>query len=60
MIDSTPSGDIVDQRTAWAAELVIEHDAGRQGEKALEDALPDTGKGTRTVAFEGQDVLTGL
>src|SRR5487761_2172243 len=59
MIDSTESGDIVDQRTAWSAELVIEHDAGGQGEKTLEDALPDTGEGTRAVAFEGQDVLAG-
>ena len=59
MIDSTESGDIVDQRTAGATQLVIEHDAGRQREKTLEDALPDTGEGTRAVAFEGQDVLAG-
>jgi len=28
--------------------------------KALQDALPDARKGTRPVAFEGQDVLAGL
>jgi len=39
MIDSTESGDIVDQRTAGSTEPVIERDAGGQGEKALEDAL---------------------
>ena len=39
MIDSTESGDIVDQRTTWSTEPVIERDAGGQGEKALEDAL---------------------
>ena len=60
MVDSTESGDVVDQGAAGATQLVIEHDAGRQGEKALGDALCDAGEGTRTVAVEGQDVLAGL
>jgi hypothetical protein len=60
MIDSTSSGDVVDQGAAGSAELVIEHDAGRQRQKALQDALPDAGEGAGPMAFEGQDVLTGL
>jgi hypothetical protein len=60
MIDSTRSGDVVHQGTARATEPVIEHDAGRQGEKALQDALSDTGECPCAVAFEGQDVLAGL
>ena len=60
MIDSTSSGDVVDQRTAGATQLVVEHDAGRQRQKALGDALPDAGEGAGPMAFEGQDVLTSL
>ena len=60
MIDSTESGDVVHQGAAGATQLVVEHDAGRQRQKALQDALPDARKGTRPVAFEGQDVLAGL
>jgi hypothetical protein len=59
MVDSTESGDIVDESAAGSAELVIEHDAGRQREKALQYALPDAGEDTRAVAFAGEDVLTG-
>jgi hypothetical protein len=32
MVDSTGSGDIVDERAAGAAESVVEGDAGREAE----------------------------
>ena len=51
MVDSTGSGEIVDQRTAGATKLVVEADAYRQAQQALGDAL--------AVAFEGQQVLAG-
>ena len=60
MIDSTESGHVVDQRTAGATQLVVEHDAGRKCQKALQDALPDVGEGAGPMAFQGQDVLAGL
>lgn len=60
MIDSTESGHVVHQRAAGSAELMVEADTGREAQKALGDALPDAGKGTRAVALEGQDVFAGL
>jgi hypothetical protein len=35
MVDSTGSGDVVDECAAWAAELVVEGDAGGEGQEAL-------------------------
>jgi len=57
MIDSTDSGDIVDQCAAWSAELVVEANAGSQAQKTLQDALLDARKGAGAMAFEGEQVL---
>jgi hypothetical protein len=59
MIDSTDSGDKVDQCTAWSAELVVEADAGGEAQNALQDALVDARKGAGTVAFESEQVVAG-
>src|SRR4029453_16650631 len=59
MSDSTGSGDVVDECAAWAAELVVEGDAGGEGEEALEDAFSDAGEGAGAVAFECEQVFAG-
>src|SRR5580704_15069158 len=59
MVDSTGLGDIVDEGAAWAAELVVERDAGGEGEEALEDAFSESFEGAGAVAFEGEEVLAG-
>ena len=41
MIDSTRSGAVVDERSTWLAELVVEADAGSETEKALQDTLSE-------------------
>ena len=50
MSDSTGSGDVVDECAAGAAELVVECDAGGEGEDALEDAFFDPEQGAGAVA----------
>ena len=59
MVDSTCSGDVVDECAAWAAKLVVEGDAGGEAEEALEDAFFDPVKGAGAVAFEGEQVFAG-
>src|SRR4030088_3529375 len=59
MVDSTGSGDVVDECAAWAAEFVVEADAGGQAEEALQDAFFDSWQGAGTVAFEGEEVFAG-
>jgi len=54
MVDSTGSGDIVDECAAWPAEFVVEDDAGGECEDALEDAFSDAVEGAGAVAFEGE------
>jgi hypothetical protein len=53
------SGDVVDECAACAAELVVEGDAGGEGEGALEDAFFDVGEGAGAVAFEGERFFAG-
>src|SRR5438105_752784 len=59
MSDSTGLGDIVDERAAWAAEMVVEGDAGGEAEEALKDAFFDAVEGAGAVAFEGEQVFAG-
>src|ERR1700676_3034642 len=59
MSDSTSSGDVVDECAAWAPELVVEGDAGGEGEEALEDAFSEAVEGAGAVAFEGEEVFAG-
>src|SRR5271167_1904517 len=57
MIDSTDSCAVVDERATGACELVVECDGSGEAEEALQNALPESGKGPCAVAFEGEDVL---
>src|ERR1700681_3236394 len=59
MSDSTRSGDVVDECAAGAAELVVEADAGGEGEEALDDAFSEALEGAGAVAFEGEQVFAG-
>src|ERR1700722_2381189 len=59
MIDSTHSGDVVDECAAGSAELVVEADGGGEGEEALEDAFSEALEGAGAVAFEGEEVFAG-
>jgi hypothetical protein len=59
MIDSTDSGDVVDQCTAGPTELVVETDARGQAQKTPQDVLFDAGNGPGSVALEGEQVLAG-
>ena len=60
MVDSTGSGDIVDEFAAGAAEFVVENDARCEAEGALEDAFFDAVERAGAVAFEGEQVFAGL
>src|ERR1700724_2715051 len=59
MLDSTPSGDVVDQSAARTPEPVVERDTCGQRQKALGDADAQVVKGAGAVALEGEDVLAG-
>src|SRR5437660_2210867 len=59
MVDSTSLGDVVDECAAWAAELVVEVDAGGEAEEALQDPFAQAGEGAGAVAFEGEQVFAG-
>ena len=59
MIDSTPSGAVVNKRPALAPQLVVEADAGGKTEEALQYPLGETLKGAGPVTFQGEDVLAG-
>lgn len=45
-----PSGAVVDERAGGAAELVIECDAGGEGEQALADPRSQTVQGVSAVS----------
>src|SRR5574340_1112164 len=59
MVDSTRSGDIVDERAAGTPELVVEADASSEAEEALQDPFAQTGQRAGAVALECQQVLAG-
>src|SRR6187200_319293 len=59
MVDSTPSGDIVDQGAARTPEPVVERDACGQCQEPLGDASAQVVEGASAVALEGEDVLAG-
>ena len=58
MTNSTPcSGDVVRQRSAGAAEAVVEGDGGGERQKASGQAGAQALQRARAVALEGEDVL---
>src|SRR3954452_251985 len=59
MSSSMPLCAVVHERAGGAAELVVECDAGGQGEQALDDARPEAVQGAGAVAFERQEVFDG-
>jgi len=61
MIDSTPtpSGAVVDESTARSSQPVVEADAGREAEEALQYTLTQSGHGAGPVALQGEQVLAG-
>ncbi|MEK7189376.1 MAG: hypothetical protein AAB666_00135, partial [Patescibacteria group bacterium] len=52
--------DIGDERAAWAAEPVVEADAGGEREEPGCDAGSEVGDRACAVAFEGEQVFAGL
>src|SRR3712207_1937184 len=54
---STRSGAVVDEGAAGAAEVVVEGDAGGEGEQALADAGSQAVQGAGAVALEAEQVL---
>src|SRR3954465_3576294 len=59
MSSSTRSGGVVDEGAAGAAELVVERDAGGEGEQSLADARSEAVQGAGAVAFEAEQVFAG-
>src|SRR5579872_3329392 len=59
MVDSTRSGDVVDECAARSAELVVEDDCCGEAEEALKDAFAEAREGAGAVAFEGEQVFAG-
>src|SRR4051795_12835291 len=59
MSSSTRSGGVVDEGAAGAAELVVERDAGGEGEQSLADACSEAVQGAGAVAFEREQVFAG-
>jgi hypothetical protein len=59
MSSSTSSGDVLGERAAGEAELVVELDGGGECEEAAGDAGSEAVEGSGAVAFEGEDVLGG-
>ncbi len=51
MVDSARLGAVVDERAAWAAELVVERDGGGEADESLKDAFPEAWERAGTVAF---------
>ena len=58
MIDSTPL-TVIDEGPAGTTQLVVEADARRQAQKALQNAFVKTGNRAGPMAFQGEDVLAG-
>jgi len=59
MSDSTRLGDVVDEGTAGASELVVEGDGCGEAAEAGEDAFSETGECAGAVAFEREQVFAG-
>src|SRR6059036_2034363 len=59
MIDATRLPGVVGDRAAWATELVVEADAGREREQAGGDAGEQVARGASAVALEREQVLAG-
>src|SRR3954469_4414300 len=59
MSSSMPLGAVVGERAGGAAELVVERDAGGEGEQALADPGSEAVQGASAVAFERQEVFEG-
>src|SRR3954449_9629529 len=59
MSDSARSGGVGGERSAGAAESVVERDGGGQCEEALAEADPEAVQGAGAVALEGQEVFAG-
>src|SRR5680860_213413 len=59
MIDSTPSGAVVDQSPTGTAQLMVEKDTGSQAENALQNALSDALCGAPPVTLQGERALAG-
>src|SRR6185369_6565047 len=60
MSSSAVSGGVGDEAAGGAVELVVEGDAGCEGEEALKDACPETVEGAGAVAFEREEVFERL
>src|SRR6266571_4881235 len=59
MVDATVLGGVVGDRTAWPAELVVEADAGGEGEQACRDARVEVSGCPGSVSFECEQVFAG-
>src|SRR3954454_25256526 len=59
MSSSTRLGGVVDEGAGGAAELVVERDAGGEGEQSLADACSEAVQGAGAVAFEREQVFAG-
>jgi hypothetical protein len=58
MIDSTTLA-VINERPAGTAQLVVEADAGRQTQEALQYALPKASQRAGSVTLESKDILAG-
>src|SRR3954469_22521364 len=59
MIDATGLGGVVGDGAAWEPELVVESDAGCEGEQPGGDAGAEVVGGAGSVAFEAEQVFAG-
>src|SRR5579862_5638741 len=59
MIDATVLGGVVGDCAGWAAELVVEADAGGECEESGRDSRVEIAGGACAVAFEGEQVFAG-
>ncbi len=60
MVDSVDLlGDVVDECSRGASELVVECDGGGEAAEPGEDAFSDALEGAGAVAFEGEEVFAG-
>src|SRR5437867_3906870 len=60
MIDATRLRGVVDDRAAWASELVVEADAGGEREQPGRDPGEEVAWRPRAVALEAEQVLAGV
>jgi hypothetical protein len=59
MIDATVLGGVVGEGAAGSAELVVEADAGCEGEEPGRDSGSQVSRGAGAVVFEAQEVFEG-